>query len=273
LKATETVSVRKLDLRSHRDEVVSEEAAVEVPVTISVNGKEAATLFTTPSDQAELAIGYLIGEGILKRYSDIRNIICSDATTSVNVETKPRAQVRIKAAKVIKALNSACGSSGDFYRLLDRIDKPIVRSDYRVSASEVIQIVTEFNKQSQESKRVGSLQYAAIFFENKMKAFFGDVGLDNAVNKALGAILKTGLDPGRTIIISSGRQSATEVIRTARVGSPVILSVRGPTYSGVRAAEKTGVTLCCFVTESSMNLYSGFERIILNSRRPPTRAP
>jgi FdhD protein len=264
LKSIEKVNVRKLDLTTHKDEVTSEETAVEVPVTIYVNGKQATTLFATPTDQAELAIGYLVGEGILKRYSDIRNITCSDATTSVNVYTKPRAQVRIKAAKVIKVLNSACGSSEDFYRLLDRIDKPIVQSDYRVSASEIVQIVTEFNKQSRGLKKTGSLQYAAVFFESKMQAFFEDVGLDNAVNKALGAILKIGLNSSRTIVVSSGRQSAIEVIRTARVGSPVIASLRGPTYSGVRAAEKTGVTLCCFVTESKMSVYSGSERIILD---------
>lgn len=264
MKSIEKVKVRKLDLATHKDEVTSEETAVEVPVTIHVNGKQAATLFATPTDQAELAIGYLVGEGVLKRYSDIRSIACSDATTIVNVHTKPRAQIRIKAAKVIKVLNSACGSSEDFYRLLDRIDKPIVRSDYRVSASEIVQIATEFNKQSRGLKKTGSLQYAAAFFENKMEAFFEDVGLDNAVNKALGAILKIGLDSSRTIVVSSGRQSAIEVIRTARIGSPVIMSVRGPTYSGVRAAEKTGVTLCCFVTSSSMSIYSGFERIIFD---------
>jgi FdhD protein len=134
LKSTETVSVRKLDLRSHRDEVTSEEAAVEMPVTIHVNTEQAATLFATPTDQAELAIGYLIGEGILRTYLDVQDISCSEETTSVNVHTKPGAEVRIDAAKVVKVLTSACGSSEDFYRLLDRIDKPIVQSDYRVSA-------------------------------------------------------------------------------------------------------------------------------------------
>lgn len=264
MKSTEMVSVRKLDLKSHRDEVTSEEAAVELPVTLYVNTEPAGTLFATPNALVELAIGYLIGEGILRRYSDVQDISCSSETTSVNVRTKPGAHVRIDAAKVINVLTSACGSSEDFYRLLDRIDKPLVQSDYHLSAYELARIVTKFNEHSRNLKKTGSLQYAAAFSKSEMKAFFEDVGLDNAVSKTLGAVIKTGLDSSRAVLMSSGRQSASEVIKAARVGIPVIASVRGPTYSGVRAAEKTGVTLCCFVTESSMNVYSGFERIILD---------
>ncbi len=234
------------------------------PITIYVNSEPAATLFATPTDQAELAIGYLTGEGILKTYHDIRDVSWSEETTSVKVRTRPKAQVRIEAVKVIKVLRSACGSSEDFYRLLDRIDKPIVRSDFRVSASEIVSIVTKFSEQSEKRRTTGSLQYAAVFFEGEMKAFFEDVGLDNAVSKALGSIIRNGLEPSQAVLVSSGRQSALEVIRAARVGVPVLASLRGATYSGVRAAEKTGVTLCCFVKEQGMSIYSTFDRITLD---------
>jgi formate dehydrogenase assembly factor FdhD len=44
MKPTETVAVRKIDLTSHRDEIASEQAAVETPVTIYVNAEPVATL-------------------------------------------------------------------------------------------------------------------------------------------------------------------------------------------------------------------------------------
>jgi len=264
MKSTEPVTVRKLDLISHRDEIVSEEAAVETPVSIYVNAEPAATLFATPTAQPELAIGYLIGEGILRTYSDIHDVTWSEETTSVHVRTKPGAQVRIDTAKLVRVLTSACGSSEDFYRLLDRIDKPFVRSDYRVCVSEIARMMKEFNEHSLKFRRTGSFQYAAAFFEGEMKAFFEDVGRHNAVDKTLGAIMRTGLDSSQTVLVSSGRQSAAEVIKAARVGIPVTVSIRGPIYSGVRAAEKTGVTLCCFARGSRMNIYSGFQRIIFD---------
>jgi len=47
MKPTETVAVRKIDL-TRRDEIASEQAAVETPVTIYVNAEPVATLVATP---------------------------------------------------------------------------------------------------------------------------------------------------------------------------------------------------------------------------------
>lgn len=264
MKSTEPVTVRKLDLTSRKDEMVSEEAAVEVPVSIYVNTQPAATLFASPSAQPELAIGYVIGEGILRAYSDIEDVAWSEETTNVHIRTKQGAQVRIDAARVVRVLTSACGSSEEFYRLLDRIDKPFVTSNYLVPASKILKMMKKFNEYSMKFRRVGSFQYAAAFLEGEMKAFFEDVGRHNAIDKTLGAVLKSGLDTSRTILVSSGRQSAAEVIKAARVGIPVTVSIRGPIYSGIRAAEKTGVTLCCYARGARMNVYSGFDRIIFD---------
>jgi FdhD protein len=264
MKSTEPVAVRKIDLTSHRDDVTSEQAAVETPITIYVNTELVATLFATPTALPELAIGYLVGEGILRCFSDIEDIAWSEGTTSVHVRTKPGAQVRTDAAKVIRVLTSACGSSEDFHRLLDRIDKPFVTSQLRVSAPEIAGMMGKFNEYSRKFREIGSFQYAAAFFGDEMKAFFEDVGRHNAVDKTLGRIIRTGLDSSRIVLVSSGRQSAAEVIKAARVGIPISISIRGPIYSGVLAAQKTGVTLCCYAKGPRMNVYSGLERVILD---------
>ncbi len=261
MKSTQPVTVRKLDLTSHRDDILSEEAAVEAPVTIYVNAKRAATLFATPTAQQELAIGYLIGEGIVKSCQDIQDIAWSQETTSVHIRTRRRAKVRINAAKALRTLSSGCGSTQDFYRLLDNIEKPTVKSDLHVRASEIAQMMAEFNEHSRKFRVIGSFQYAAAFLDGTIKAFHEDVGRHNAIDKVLGAILKMELDPSRIVLVSSGRQSAGEVIKAARVGIPVTVSVRGPIYSGIRAAQRTGITLCCFARGPRMSVYSGFERI------------
>jgi FdhD protein len=265
MKSTETVAVRKIDLTSHRDEVTSEQAALESPVTIYVNAEPLATLFATPIAQPELAIGYLIGEGILRSYLDIEDVGWSEGTTNVYVRTKPRAEIRTDAARVTRVLTSACGSSEDFHRLLDRIDKPFVSSQLRVSASGIAEVMGKFNEHSRKFRKIGSFQYAAAFLEDQMKAFFEDVGRHNAVDKTLGEIIKTELDPSRIVLVSSGRQSAAEIIKAARVGIPISVSIRGPIYSGVIAAQKTGVTLCCYAKGPRMNVYSEAQRIILDS--------
>lgn len=261
MKSTETVAVRKLDLIAHRDELVHDEAAVETPVTIYVNSNAIATLFATPSAQRELAIGYLLGEGILRSYLDVETITASENGTSVYVRTKPGANVRTETAGIVRVLTSACGSVEDYVRLLDRIDKPLVKSNYRVSAHEIMKMMREFNEHSLKYRKIGSFQYAAAFFESKMMAFFEDVGRHNAIDKVLGALTTDGVDCSRVVLVSSGRQTAAEVMKAARIGIPVAASIRGPIYSGILAASKTGVTLCCYARGQRLNIYSHFERV------------
>jgi len=262
MKSTETVNVRKLDLIDGKDELVREEAALETPITIYVDSECIATLFATPNAQRELAIGYLLGEGILRSYSDVEAVTASEDATSVHVRTKPGTNVRTDTARVVRVLTSACGSVEDFVRLLDRVDKPLVRSDYRVRAPEIMKMMREFNEHSLKYRKIGSFQYAAAFSESKMNAFFEDVGRHNAIDKVLGALVTREVDCSRIVLVSSGRQTAAEVMKAARIGIPVVVSIRGPIYSGILAASKTGVTLCCFARGQRMNIYSHFERVI-----------
>jgi len=51
MKSTEAVPVRKIDLTSHRDEVTSEQAAVETPIRSYLNAELVAKLFATPTAQ------------------------------------------------------------------------------------------------------------------------------------------------------------------------------------------------------------------------------
>ena len=96
----------------------------------------------------------------------------------------------------------------------------------------------------------------------EMKVFFEDVGRHNAIDKTIGRIIMTGLDSSQIVLVGSGRQSAAEVIKAARVGIPTTVSIRGPIYSGVLAAKKTGITLCCYAKGPRMNVCSGLERVL-----------
>jgi FdhD protein len=93
--------------------------------------------------------------------------------------------------------------------------------------------------------------------------FFGeDVGRHNAVDKVVGAGVLEGLDFGGCVLVSSGRLSGEIVLKAARVGVPVVVSVAGPLESGVRIAEAAGITLVGFVRGRRLNVYTHGERIV-----------
>jgi len=50
----------------------------------------------------------------------------------------------------------------------------------------------------------------------------------------------------------------------ARGGIPVIASMAGPLRTGIKIAEKLGLTLICFVRGRRMNVYTHPERVVFN---------
>ena len=64
--------------------------------------------------------------------------------------------------------------------------------------------------------------------------------------------------------MSSGRQAADMVLKAARVGIPIVVSIASPIRSGIIAAERAGITLVCFARPDRMNVYTFPERILLH---------
>jgi FdhD protein len=260
LSATVKVKAVKVDLRLGLEKKLEEYAAVEAPINIYVNGEHLVTLLATPTQKRELAVGYLLDEGIVRDLNEIKEVWVKDG--DVKVETKSNVKIRIQAARTAKIVTTACGSEGDFLKLLDRVDKPFVRSSYRVKAEDVVDMVRKLNLKSEIFKLTGGVHSAMLFADGGLAAFSEDVGRHNAVDKVVGAAASKGVDFARSVIVTSGRQPADIVLKAARMGVPILVSIRGPVHSGILAAEKTGVTLICFARGQRMNIYTFPERIL-----------
>lgn len=235
-------------------------AAVEIPINIYVNKEHFATLFSTPLMIKELVIGYLLAEGIIKSINELTEVKIrnSEAYVTTNVDLS----LRLKAAKMVKIVETACGSIEDFYRLLDRIDKPMVKSNYTINVKELISMIKELNKNSKIFNQCGAVHSAALFYMGKLVAFAEDVGRHNATDKVIGASALNNIDFSKCVLIGTGRQPASMVLKVARVGIPILISIRGPIHSGVFAAQKTGITYITF-NRGDLRIYSYPERISL----------
>ena len=64
-----------------------------------------------------------------------------------------------------------------------------------------------------------------------------------SVAKLIGMAALRGTPFSDSVAVTTGRASSDMVVRLARVGVPIIITLRGPLYSGVKAALSTGVTL------------------------------
>ncbi|MGB6680522.1 MAG: formate dehydrogenase accessory sulfurtransferase FdhD, partial [Candidatus Bathyarchaeia archaeon] len=86
----------------------------------------------------------------------------------------------------------------------------------------------------------------------------------NAVDKALGASILRNINLNRSVLVTSGRQSADIVAKAAQMAIPISVSISGPIHSGIRLAERVGITLICFARGKRFNIYTYPERVKLS---------
>jgi len=262
LSATAKARVLKVDLRDGSTSTVKEEVAVEAPANVYLNDNHVVTLLSSPYMLGELAVGYLFSEGMLTEKGMISEILV--AGTDVHVRLKQDAKVDLERARLGRFVTTACGSLVDYLQLMARIKREISR-DYSVSAEEMERMVAELNSSSRVFKATGGIHSAAIFENEKIVAFSEDVGRHNAVDKVVGASVLKDVNFEKSVLVTSGRQTADMVAKAAQMGIPISASISGPIHSGIKLAEKAGVTLVCFARGRRFNVYTSPERIRLPS--------
>ena len=238
---TVNVKALRINLRKKFIEEVEEAIARETSIKIYVNDNHLVTLFASPSQLKELAIGWLLSQGIIKSVDEINEVKVEEGTVKIKCTSK--IETRIKLAKTSK------------------IPKLIVKSKYRVKAEEILRLADMLNRLSKVFRATGGTHSAAIFEDGKLAAFAEDVSRHGAVDKAIGIAALRKADFSKSILVSSGRQPADMILKAAYAGIPIIASIAAPLDSGVEVAKKTGITLIGFVRRQRMNIYSNPERV------------
>ena len=227
--------------------------ARECPVKLFFNGKLFTTLFASPFELKELAVGHLITEGVVS-FGEIEN-----------VEVK-RSEVYIltRADKQVKQALSAetAGKVGKAGKAEKTSTEIFVSSDSIFKLQAVFAGTGYLESETYRLTR-GTHLAALIDREGKLAVQIVDVGRHNAVDKAVGAAFLKGLDLSQHYMLSTGRQPAYMVTKAARAGIPLIATKAMPFDSGVEAAKKTNVCLVGQLRKESMLIFASEWRVKL----------
>jgi len=223
--------------------------AVEDTIDLFVNGVRLASILATPEMLDELALGYLICEGIVKSRKEINDILIDGKI--IKVEMEPSEDIE---------LWRELRSSGCVGIRWDENEPLHVNSDV-VFNGDVIKKSLKFLESDIYKKTHGT--HAACLVNDRgecvVKAI--DVGRHNAFDKVVGRACIENIDLGSHFLLSSGRQSAGMVMKAARAGIPLVATKTAPLNTGIEAAERTGVCLVCFVSRDKMSVFTHSERL------------
>ncbi|MDD1663874.1 MAG: formate dehydrogenase accessory sulfurtransferase FdhD [Methanomicrobiales archaeon] len=223
----------------------------EMPVTVTVNGRQVATAMTSPVDLEEFATGYLFTEGIIKGKGEIESIQVEKA--SVKVITKNL--LRVIGPR--KTILSGCGGSSSF---LDPAKLPKVTSGFTIPAQVISRAMKDL-LQSDLHRLTGGVHIVGLNGPDGEITRSLDIGRHNALDRVVGYGLIHGIDFGQAYVLSSGRISSEMVRKCLVAGIPLVASRGATTTLAVSLAEKNGLTVIGFARAGSMNIYTNPQRV------------
>jgi FdhD protein len=247
--------------------------AAEEPLEIRVSGRPLTITMRTPGDDFDLARGFLVSEGLLGGKDDIAAIrycagAIADGTNTYNILDVLLADgVPLPDPSLERNFytTSSCGLCGKASLEAVRTSSRwrVDQDSLRLTAATVSALPDKLRAAQRVFDRTGGLHAAALFdADGESWCVREDVGRHNAVDKVIGWALDAGRLPlSGTILMVSGRASFELVQKAVMAGIPALAAVSAPSSLAVDLAREMGLTLIGFVRGSSMNIYSGDERI------------
>lgn len=216
--------------------------AKECPVKLFLDGKPFTTLFASPLELKELAVGHLITEGVLS------------FTEIAGIELEGN-DVHIQTQKEKKPVSSEFSETDGEARKQTFVDSDAIFDSKALFAG-----IGYLESDTYKLTR-GTHLAALIDRKGNLSAQIVDVGRHNAVDKVIGAAFLRGLDLSQHYMLSTGRQPAYMVTKAARVGIPLVATKAMPFDSGVEAAKKSNMCLVGQLRKESMLVFASEWRV------------
>jgi FdhD protein len=226
--------------------------AVEEPLELRINGTPVAVTMRTPGHDEELALGFALSEGLRPLGASLPDDL---AGNTVELDAPGFDPSRLARSFYT---SSSCGVCGKGALEAVAVEASRVDSDLHAGAELVAALPDKLREAQAAFAATGGLHATGLFDEHgALLCLREDVGRHNAMDKVIGwAFLEGRLPLTRAILCVSGRLSFELVQKAAVAGCPVLVAVGAPSSLAVELARDRGVTLCGFVRDGRLNVYS-----------------
>jgi FdhD protein len=240
---------------------VSTTVVVERPLTLYLNSQEIVTMMTISDYPEYLAVGYLLNQRMLEGDDVVTAVDVDRELDVVIVRTERRTDYEEKLKK--RTLTSGCAQGtafGDLIEAIDSVQLPAVpfKTSWLYRLTRVINLTPSLYLAA------GAIHGCVLCEEDRPLVYMEDVGRHNAADKIAGFMFQHRVDPTNKIFYTTGRLTSEMVIKTVRMGIPILVSRSGFTAWGVELAQKAGLTLIGRARGRRFVALSGLDRIIFD---------
>lgn len=256
-----------------QDDIVIVEEPMELQVVQGSSGeKTVAVTMRTPGHDFELALGYLIGEGVIRQSGDVVDVrYCGPPSPDkgyqnvVQIELCETANVDFERLDRNVYMSSSCGVCGK--TSIEAVNVPMEKAtsqSFRLTTNALNGLPQRLQEWQTEFQRTGGLHAAATINANgKIERVREDVGRHNAVDKLIGSYYA---NPEGSImelgLLLSGRAGFELIQKAAVAGIGFVAAIGPPSNLAIELANERQMTLIGFLRDASFNVYTSFGALL-----------
>ena len=232
--------------------------ATEEPLEIRIGGAPVAVTMRTPGNDEELALGFCVSEGLQPTGASLPTDLAANV---VEVDAPAFDAERLRRSFYT---SSSCGVCGKGALEAVAVEAPRVESPLTMPAPLVAELPERLRAAQPGFAATGGLHATGLFdTTGKLLCLREDVGRHNAFDKVVGWAFTQGRLPlANNVICVSGRLSFELVQKAAVAGCPALVAVGAPSSLAVELATDRGITLCGFVRDGRLTVYTEPWRIV-----------
>ncbi|HET9865384.1 MAG TPA: formate dehydrogenase accessory sulfurtransferase FdhD [Steroidobacteraceae bacterium] len=224
-------------------------------------GRSISVTMRTPGHDAELAVGFLFGEGLLREPRDVVATGHCGPTGNI-LRVTARADLPLDLARLARNFysTSSCGVCGK--ASIEAVGASA--ADRRIAGGFVVReaVLQDIPRRLRSAQagfeQTGGMHAVGLFTAaGELVALREDVGRHNAMDKLVGAALLAGELPwSERLLLLSGRASFELLQKALMAGCPLVAAIGAPSTLAVELAETSGITLVAFLRPGGFNVYS-----------------
>jgi len=249
---------------------VDDQLAAEEPMEIRIGGTPLTVMMRTPGHERELTLGFLFGEGIIRKAADVARMRSvpngehPDLENVIDVDLVPGAPGVDRRWQRNFLAASSCGLCGvSSIEAIHESAPPLPDDGLAIDREIIYGLDARLRSEQAIFARTGGLHAAGLFTATgELVVVREDIGRHNAVDKIVGhAVERQWLPLDRHILMVSGRTSFEIVQKALQARIPVLVAVSAPSSLARDLAQASNQTLIGFLRGRSLNVYSGRQRI------------
>lgn len=231
----------------------------ERPFSLYINSREVVTLMTIGDHLKWLALGWAVGQGLLKDLSEIEEIEVDEDLGVLVIRTHEPLDLDDKLKK--RTVTSGCAQGTVFGSLMEGLEGKVLPPGPGLKLLDLYGLLKTITQTPSLYLEAGAIHGCVLAQGAQPLIYMEDVGRHNAVDKIRGYVWEKGLETENKVMFTTGRLTSEMVIKTVQMGVPILVSRSGFTRWGVDLAREVGLTLIGRARGRRFVVLSGQQRL------------